>query len=69
MTADTTMLARADRQRLLERVGELADLDRLMREPGTMAEPDEPVPLHRRRTTKFSTESITKFSTTERTRP
>ena len=27
---------------------ELAELAWLMREPGTLAEPDEPVPLHRR---------------------
>lgn len=40
-------LSRADRIRLAERVAELADLDRLMRERGTLAEPDEPVPLHR----------------------
>ena len=52
-------LSKADRRRLLERVGELADLDRLMRERGTLAEPDEPVPLHRagRDTTERTTRS------------
>jgi hypothetical protein len=42
-------LSRADRRRLLERLDELADTRRLMTEPGSLAAPDEPVPLHRRR--------------------
>ena len=45
MTA-TARLSPADRVRR-ERERELAELARLMREPGTLAEPDEPVPLHR----------------------
>jgi hypothetical protein len=48
----------ADRKRIQDRVRELADLARLMRQPGTLAEPDEPVPLHR-----------TNRKATERTRP
>jgi hypothetical protein len=47
MTADPALLAREARARLLERLAELRDLDRLMRESGSLAEPDEPVPLHR----------------------
>lgn len=37
--ATTAGLSRADRQRLLERLAELRELDRLMREPGTLAAP------------------------------
>jgi hypothetical protein len=68
MTADAALLARKARARL-ERERELADLDRLMRQPGSLAEAPEPVPLHRAgRTTKnFSTESTKNFSTAERT--
>lgn len=48
MTSAVDRLSRADRRRLLERrMDELRELDRLMRQPGTLAEPDEPVPLHR----------------------
>lgn len=47
MTVDTALLTRAERERLAQRVDELAGLDRLMRERGTLAEPDEPAPLHR----------------------
>lgn len=47
MTAIAAMLARADRERLLERLTELRDADREMRKPGTLAAPGEPVPLHR----------------------
>ena len=42
MTA-TARLSRAD----LERERELAEFDRLMRQPGSLAEAPEPVPLHR----------------------
>jgi hypothetical protein len=41
-------LSRPDRVRL-ERERELAELARLMREPGGLAEAPEPLPLHRRR--------------------
>jgi len=40
-------LSRADRERLLERLADLRALDREMRAPGSLAAPDEPVPLHR----------------------
>jgi hypothetical protein len=40
-------LSRTDRERILERLAELRGLPELMRERGTLAEPDEPVPLHR----------------------
>ena len=40
-------LSRADRERILERLAELRGLAELMRERGTLAEPHEPVPLHR----------------------
>ena len=46
MTARSQLLTRADRVRL-ERERELAELARLMREPGGLAEAPEPVPLHR----------------------
>ena len=39
MTAIADLLAPRDRARLLERLAELRDLDRLMREPGTLAAP------------------------------
>jgi hypothetical protein len=50
-----TAPARADRERLLERLAEaderaldrLAGLDCLMRQPGSLPEAPEPVPLHR----------------------
>ncbi|HMD95652.1 MAG TPA: hypothetical protein VKG80_23710 [Trebonia sp.] len=45
MTA-TARLTRDDRARL-ERERELAELTRLMREPGGLAEAPEPAPLHR----------------------
>jgi hypothetical protein len=61
-SAPVAVARRADRVRL-ERERELAEMARLMRQPGTLAEPDEPVPLHRQADTKFSTES----TTTERT--
>ena len=47
MTAIAAMLSRADRERLLERLHELRDLDREMRAPGSLAAPSEPLPLHR----------------------
>ena len=47
MTALAAMLSRADRERLLERLHELRDLDREMRRPGSLASPDEPIALHR----------------------
>ena len=37
----------ADRRRLQDRMRSLAELAELMRQPGTLAEPDEPVPMHR----------------------
>ena len=40
-------LSRTDRERLLERLAELRDLDRLMRESGSLTSPDQPAPLHR----------------------
>ena len=46
MTARAQLPTRADRVRL-ERERELGELARLMRQPGSLAEPDEPVPLHR----------------------
>ncbi len=46
-----------DRECLAQRVRELADLDRLMRQPGGLAEVPEPVPLCRAgRTTTTSEE-------------
>jgi len=47
MTTIASMLSRADRERLLERLRELRALDHEMRAPGSLASPDEPVPLHR----------------------
>ena len=46
MTARSQLLIRADRARL-ERERELAELARMMREPGGLAEAPEPPPLHR----------------------
>jgi hypothetical protein len=71
MTADAALMAvtkRADRVRL-ERERELDELARLMRQPGGLAEAPEPPPLHRagRNGIKFSTETITKVTATERT--
>lgn len=64
MTAISDLLKAADRRRLLERIGELADLDRMMRERGTLAEPDEPPPLHRSRgKTNVSTANVVTEST------
>jgi hypothetical protein len=60
MTAIADLLKPADRRRLLEHLAEADELDRLMRERGTLAGPDEPVPLHRTRVE-------TKFSATKRT--
>ena len=50
MTANPAPIAiakAADRRRLQDRMRGLAELAGLMRQPGTLAEPDEPVPLHR----------------------
>ena len=73
MTAIADLLSRTDRERLLERLAELGDLAGLMRQPGGLPSVPEPAPLCRSTSenspTKFSSESITKFSTTERTRP
>jgi hypothetical protein len=57
VTAIAAMLSRADRERPLERLAELGDTDRDTRKPGTLAAPDEPVPLHRagRTTTERTT--------------
>ncbi len=47
MTAIAALLSARDRQRIEERLRELRTLDRDMRAPGSLATPDEPVPLHR----------------------
>ncbi len=47
MTAIAGLLRAADRERLLEHLAEAAELDRLMRERGTLASLPEPPPLHR----------------------
>jgi hypothetical protein len=47
VTAIADLLPRETRARLLERLDELGDLDRLMSESGSLAEAPEPVPLHR----------------------
>jgi hypothetical protein len=47
MTAIADLISPADRRRLLEHLAEADEVDRLMRERGTLASPDEPVPLHR----------------------
>ena len=47
MTTLAATLSKADRQRLLERLRELRELDREMRAPGSLAALDEPIPLHR----------------------
>ena len=39
MTTLASMLSPADRERLLKRLAELRELDRLMRQPGTLAGP------------------------------
>jgi hypothetical protein len=39
MTTLAAMLSRSDRERLLERLRELRELDRLIRQPGTLAGP------------------------------
>jgi hypothetical protein len=41
------LITRAERERLLERLDELEDTDRVMRRPGSLAAPAEPIPLHR----------------------
>jgi hypothetical protein len=41
VTTLAAMLSRADRERLLARLRELRELDRLMREPGTLAAPQQ----------------------------
>ena len=47
MTADAALRTRKARARLeRKRERELAELDRLMREPGSLANSDEPPPLH-----------------------
>jgi len=56
MTALADLLRPADRRRLLEHLDQTDELDRLMRERGTLASPSEPEPLHR-----------TRHDTTERT--
>jgi hypothetical protein len=59
MTAITAELRRAERKRLLERLDELGDLARLMRQPGGLAEAPEPVPLHRTGRDTTTTERTT----------
>jgi hypothetical protein len=39
MTTAVAALSRADRQRLLNRLAEMRELDRLIRQPGTLASP------------------------------
>jgi hypothetical protein len=46
VTALGDLLRRADRRRLLERLDELADLDREMRRPGTLAAPRHEAAVH-----------------------
>ena len=46
MTTIARLLPDRDRERLLERLRELRELDREMRAPGSLAAPDAPVPLH-----------------------
>ena len=41
MTTFAAMLSRSDRERLLERLRGLRELDKLMREPGTLAAPQQ----------------------------
>jgi hypothetical protein len=41
MTPAVAALSRADRQLLLERLAELRELDKLMRQAGTLASPPE----------------------------
>jgi hypothetical protein len=45
MTAIGLMISAADRERLLARVAELRDLDRLVRQPGQLRPPEPPTPL------------------------
>ena len=45
--APVAIAKRANRVRGLERERELAELARLIREPGSLAKAPEPVPLHR----------------------
>ena len=47
VTTLAAMLSHTDRERLLERLAELRELDREMRRPGSLASPDEPIALHR----------------------
>ena len=47
MTAIADLLTRETRARLLERLDELDGLDRLMRQPGSLAGAPAPGPLHR----------------------
>ena len=47
MTTVAALLSPAARQRLLERLHELRDLDRELRRPGSLATAPAPVPLHR----------------------
>jgi hypothetical protein len=66
MTADTELLSRADRERLVQRLDELADLEREMRRPGGLAEVPEPPPLHRPvRDTHRGADSVVTNSSTE----
>ena len=46
MTVIADLLTRETRARLLERLDELGGLADLMRQPGSLAEAPEPVPLH-----------------------
>lgn len=58
MTADVTLLTRETRARLeRKREQELAELARLMRQPGGLAEAPEPPPLHRTAATERTTAS------------
>jgi hypothetical protein len=47
VTTVADLLSRESRARLLERVRELAELDGLMKQPGSLAGAPEPMPLHR----------------------
>jgi hypothetical protein len=47
VTVIAALLSARDRQRLVERLRELREVDREMRAPGSLVAPDEPIPLYR----------------------
>jgi len=44
LTGITDRISRADLERILDRIAELRELDRLMRQPGTLAAPRRTAP-------------------------